>query len=120
MTVQETLLSIFPIGQLRGLDLAGFGGFAINGLAAGTVPQNCEVLLTGEEVLPLSPMDRRTFYLVKANDILFYFRICTAMAGSGYAEYAAGLGIADGPEAQTLLIARARNYIESCCAQAAA
>jgi hypothetical protein len=69
----------------------------------------------GEELLTLSPTDRRTLYLARAGNLLFFFRICTAMPGAGYAEYAAGLGIADGPGAAAGLVARARGYILECC-----
>lgn len=112
MDVQATLATIFPSGTVS---MAGNSGFEVNDLLAGTTPQNCEVLLTGEEQLSLSPMDRRTYYLARAEDRLFFFRICTAMKGSGYAEFAAGLGYAElGPLAEALT-ERAQRIIDDCC-----
>jgi hypothetical protein len=112
MTAQETLSSIFPDGTVTDFDPTFPWGYDVIGLPKGTVPQNCEVLASGEGKLFMSPVERRVHYLVKANGIMFYFRICTAMVGSGYDEFVAGLGCAEPEDDTKRLETRARQAID--------
>lgn len=115
MNAQDALTALFPGGNLSHISPDHGGMFEVNGLSEGTVPQNCEILLTGEGSLSLPRCDRRTHYLVRADGVLFFFRICTAMKGSGYAEYVAGLGFAETSQASADLVERARRIISACC-----
>ena len=78
---------LFPTGEVRGIE--------VNNLNKNTVPLNCQILCEFSE--PHSRGDRRDYYLVKVNgtDLLAYFRVCTAMKGSGYDEYAVIYGVVD-------------------------
>ena len=79
-TLQNIAAKLFPEGTVNGR-----GGVEINGLPAGSQPQNCEVLLRGAK--ENSRGERREFYLVQCDAVMLYLRICTAMEGSGYDEF---------------------------------
>lgn len=117
MNKQEILSSIFPSGDTPHVAQDFGGGYEVTGLPKGTVPQNCEVLASSQEKRFLSPGERRAHYLVRAGGATLYFRICTAMPGSGYDEFVAGLGFATDEEEVKQLESRARQAIEYLCQQ---
>ena len=84
------LQKMFPEGVIKYQD-ASNGSFEVNGLKAGTVPQTGELIVSGEEKLRTQPKDRRTHFVILLDErTIARFRVCTAMAGSGYDEYATG------------------------------
>ena len=91
-------LQLFPQGIAHG---RGEKNIEVNGLSAGTVPVNCEILTRGQHK---RSNDRREFFLVRTSEALAYLRVCTAMPNSGYAEFAVIYEIAQigSAEAQTL------------------
>lgn len=104
------LKKIFPNPNAS---FAGRDGQEVNGLAKGTVPENCEILSSGMSSSHLP--GRQEHYLVRVDDALAYLRICDAMPDSGYAEYAVVYGIAFTEEDKLNLTERAARFIESCC-----
>lgn len=105
MNLQETLQRMFPLGQVY----ANRRSFEVNGLPKNTVPQYGDILASGME--PDSRGDRREHYLVRTDGMLMFFRICTAMESSGYAEFVAGREVAVLEEDQVRLEAYARGWI---------
>ena len=108
--LQELINRVFPEGDVA---LRRSSGFEVNGLPKGTQPQGCEILARGLE--PDSRGDRREHYLVRVDAVMLFFRICTAMEGSGYDEFVAGRGIAVTYEEQVELRNYAEGWIESMC-----
>ena len=103
---------LFPQG------ITGFCGarsIEVNGLNAGTVPANCEILIQGQHK---RSNDHREYFLVRTLEALVYLRVCTAMPDSGYAEFAVIHEIAQigSAEAKTLE-ERARESITVLCGQ---
>lgn len=108
----ELLRSIFPQGVVNYVH-DSTGWFEVNGLSEGTVPQNCEILDRGQE---RSAKDRREHFLVKTENFILFFRICTAMKGSSYDEFAVGrdAAIVTGLQAEEC-ISHGKRVIESLC-----
>lgn len=105
-------LQIFPQGITHG---RGEKNIEVNGLSAGTVPVNCEILARGQHK---RTHDRREFFLVRTSEALAYLRVCTAMPNSGYAEFAviheiAQIGSAEAKELEEY----ARESIAVLCGQ---
>jgi hypothetical protein len=115
MTLTDVLAQVFPTGTVS--YVTPTGGFEINGLAAGTVPQVDAVLASGSDP-HRRPDERREHYLVRAHGWVLFFRICSADASSGYAEFATGrqsasaLEDSDGP-AVDRLIDQAHAFIQN-------
>lgn len=109
MNKQSILKKIFPAATA----VIDERGTEVNGLAKDTVPQNCDVLASGLAAAPT--LGRQEHYLVSIDGALVYTRICSAMAGSGYAEYAVIHGVAVSDDDKQTLANRARNFISSCC-----
>ena len=109
MDLQNLLQKVFPAGQCGGRSY----GFEVNGLPKNTQPQNCDILVQGQE--PDSRGDRREHFLVRVDGVLLFFRICTAMEGSGYDEFVAGHKPAILAEDQQELERYARDWIASMC-----
>ena len=110
MELVAILNRLLPGGTANSRDASNF---EVNGLEKDTQPQNCEVLCRGME--PDSRGDRREHFLVQIDGVMLFFRICTAMENSGYAEFAVGRGIAILAEEQTKLEAYARDWIAVIC-----
>jgi hypothetical protein len=81
MKASEILKTIFS-SQLDHCTF-GRGGDELNGLRSNSVPENCHVIdkFTGRQ-------RDRTFYLLTVGDTICLIRICVAMHGSGYEEFA--------------------------------
>lgn len=110
MTTQDSLLRIFPQPTAT---LNGRGGSEVNGLPLNTVPQNCEIVLSG---LCNSPITKRQeHYLVRIDNLMVFLRVCSAYEGSGYDEYAVIRDVADTPEKQAELLNYARRSIQAIC-----
>ncbi len=62
-------------------------GTEVNGLSGKTVPQGVEILASWNDK-HVRDNERRELYLVSDNEYMALLRICTAMEGSGYDEYA--------------------------------
>lgn len=60
-------------------------GSEVNGLPKGTRPTNCDVLLSGDKA---DRNGRREFFLVDIDHVFVWLRVCTAMPGCGYDEFA--------------------------------
>ena len=82
--VEAFTKELFPQGTPRCQGLS----FEANGLGAGTVPQNCEIILRGQAT---RSKKRREFFLVRTDAAIAFLRVCAADAASGYAEFVAGL-----------------------------
>jgi hypothetical protein len=106
----DILKKIFPIPTAT---FSGRGTDEVNGLPENTVPLNCEILASG--VARTHGLGRQEHYLVRVDDALVYTRVCAAMAGSGYAEYAVVHGVAFTEADKEQLTARANRFIEGNC-----
>jgi hypothetical protein len=104
MNILPILATMFPGATLRGSVVV-----EVNGLGKGTEPANCEVVGQGSQAH--FGGDRRQFYLVRCEGVLFFLRICTAMEGSGYDEYAVIHRAAVTPQEQQDLETYARDYL---------
>lgn len=88
--MKETLLSkIFPNGKSDGR-----GGREVNGLTANTQPANCVIVKQAPSRFPYGT-DRREWYLVEVDGYHVLFRICSAMKGSSYDEFAVAHAFAE-------------------------
>jgi hypothetical protein len=108
MNLPDIISKMFPAGTVNGR-----GCSEVNCLPKGTEPRNCEVLLRGME--KNSRGDRREFYLVRSQGVLFYLRICTAMPGSGYDEFVVihASAICEAEQAKVEAYARSRmDYLQ--------
>jgi hypothetical protein len=115
-TIQDTVQSLFPDGTVVYCKPDHGGAFEINGLSKGSIPQNCEVLASGQEKR-VAHNGRREHFLVKAGDAVFFFRICSAAPGSGFDESVAGRGYAHASDAGApeRLEAYARDAMQALC-----
>lgn len=91
----------------------GRGGEEVNGLGKNTAPLNCEILASGRA--RTHGLGRQEHYLVRVDDALVYTRVCDAMAGSGYDEYAVVHGVAFTEDDKRQLSERANRFIENLC-----
>jgi hypothetical protein len=116
MTAQEQTPRIgpllFPLPTVKAFDDG-----EIVGLPKDTAPQNCEILLSG--VNNSRHLGRQTHYLVRFESSLILLRVCTAMEGSGYDEYAVIRSIASTDIEKELLEVKAHDSIEVICGQVA-
>ena len=88
-------------------------GDEVNGLEKNTVPQNCDIVASG--LATSHQLGRQEHYLARVDGALVYTRVCAAMEGSGYDEYAVVHGIAFTEADQLQLSQRASRFIDSCC-----
>jgi hypothetical protein len=77
--LREVIPIIFPGSSLE------VGRSEVNGLSKGTAPQNCKILMQGQEKFNCS---RREFYLIEVENLLIFLRVCEAYPESGYDEFA--------------------------------
>jgi len=112
MTIQDTLLRIFPQPTAT---VNGRGGSEVNGLPRNTVPQNCDIVLSGLHTSRIT--NRQEHYLVRIDNQLIFLRVCSAYPDSGYDEYAVIRDVADTPEKQAELLDYARRSIKAICGQ---
>ena len=91
MNLQETITRIFPTGFVKEYNPDKGISFEVHGLPRNSVPQNCEVLASGQFQFSLR-QQRSESYLVKTEDFVLFFRIVPAPPDSGYAELALGSG----------------------------
>ncbi len=110
METQEILRRLFPSPNAC---FNGRSGREVNGLDKDTVPQNCEIRARGLALTQL--LGRQEHFLVRIDDALVYTRVCSAMPGCGYAEFAVIYGIALLDEDKQKLTERATRFIEHCC-----
>lgn len=110
MDKQGILKQIFPSPKAT---IDGRGGDEVNNLDKNTVPQNCEIIASG--LARTHTLGRQEHYLVRVDDALVYTRVCAAMDGSGYDEYAVIFGVAFTEADKQQLTARANRFIESNC-----
>lgn len=90
MNLQIALKSIFPEGDV--LFRAGCP-FEVVGLKAGSLPKNCDILAQFLEKTP--PRYRREHFLVRADEVTLYFRICSGSPAYGSEEFVVGVGHAN-------------------------
>lgn len=109
MQTQEILKKLFPSPNAT----FNVRGTEVNGLVKNTAPQNCEILASG--LADTHTLGRQEHYLVRVDDTLVYTRVCAAMEGSGYDEYAVIFGIAVADTEKLQLTERAHRFINSCC-----
>lgn len=114
MLTRSLLQQIFPEGAIQYIHPTA-GWFEVNGLFKETQPNECAILARGQDK-HARPGERREHFLVNADGVLLFFRICTAQLGSDYAEFAVGraAALATGLEGEALE-AHARDTIETLC-----
>lgn len=113
MDIGSTLAHIFPSGVVSGCRPDKGGSFEILKLPKGTLPQNCEVLASGQSRLGRG-RERRENYLVKTEDFVIFFRVCPAWPASDANDLVLGLGYAPvGAVQSQALQAFARKSIEA-------
>lgn len=107
MSIRQFVQDMFPKGTIS--YCTGLGHFEVNGLEENTLPEGVTILNQGREKVRSND---RTFYLVENEQYIAYLRVCKAMPGSEYAEFAVGHGIAlkDSKDADVLR-ERAIDYI---------
>lgn len=111
MDTKTFLKTLFP-----SLTDFGRGGEEANGLAKDTYPQNCETLATGQCMFASRRGERREWFLVRTSDgTMGMLRVCQAMPGCGYDEFAVLHRIARGAEECEELERYARDYIATVC-----
>jgi hypothetical protein len=107
---QDIFRKLFPSPKAT---FNGRGGDEINGLDKNTVPNNCTILARG--LAKTHGLGRQEHFLVEVDDTLVYTRVCAAMKGSAYDEFAVVLGLAVLDEDKQQLTERATRFIELCC-----
>lgn len=91
MNVQATVSHMFPGGVVTQSIPDNCSFFEVHGLPENSVPQNCDVLASGQfQFSPTQPS--RGSYLVKAEDLVFFIRIYATQSGDGHAEVALRYG----------------------------
>lgn len=108
MSIQQFVQDMFPRGAIS--YCTKFGHFEVNDLEENTIPEGVKILNQGGGEKAGS--SDRIFYLVENEQYVAYLRVCKAMPGSEYAEFAVGHGIAlkDSKDAK-ILRERAIDYI---------
>lgn len=76
----ELIQKMFPNGTVNGR-----GGTEVNGLTKGTRPVG---IILKEGQCQFTKKERREFFAVELDGHVAYLRVCKAMAGSGYDEFA--------------------------------
>lgn len=94
------------------------GAFSVIGLVKGTQPTGCEILLRSSAPAPRDY--RREYFLVRAEEAMLFFRICTSSQWAGNEEFVVGEGVSIGAEDQQRLEAFARERVAAHCTPAAA
>ena len=107
MDNRTLLTQIFPRMTHFGCD-----DTEVNGLSKDTYPENCEILMSGQERRVHS---RREWFLVKVDGVFLFLRICTAAPGCGYDEFAVLHEVAVTEDAQQRLQAYAAEKIKLIC-----
>lgn len=110
MNKKELLQRIFPQASAT---VHGRDASEVNGLPKDTVPQNCDILVRAMN--RWDAQRKQEHYLVRIDGVMLYLRVCTAMAGSGYDEYAAILRVCGPEDNQAEFESRVRSSIESIC-----
>jgi hypothetical protein len=77
--INKTISVLFPYDKISVIPRNRSQDLEVNGLPQGVVPQNCEVMLKGEET---HGSMLRTHYLVKADNRIVYLVICTPDYGN--------------------------------------
>jgi|ERR1035437_285563 hypothetical protein len=89
MDIYNTLARIFPTGVVSHGNPDQGGFFKVLSLPQGTIPENCTMLACGQTTRTVALQHRGSF-LVKTDDFVLFFHICTAQPDSGYAEFVMG------------------------------
>lgn len=112
MNLESKLRKLFP-QQTASFD--GRGGSEVNGLPKNTIPENCEILLSGLKNSKI--LNRQEHYLVQVDETMIYLRVCSAYEGSGYDEFAVIRDSAETSEEKEALLDYARRSIEAICGE---
>ena len=110
MDLTPLLVKLFPQTSAT---FSGRSGFEVNGLPSGSVPQSCDIIAHAQAPGALS--SRRAYYLVRVDGALVFLRICSAMPGSGYDEFAVIRSVELSAQAQPEYEARCVADIASLC-----
>jgi hypothetical protein len=76
--INRTISSLFPYSNVSVVLRNRSADVEVNGLPQGSIPQNCEVLLSGSET---HGRMLRQHFLVKVGDRVVYLTICTPEYG---------------------------------------
>jgi hypothetical protein len=93
MNIHDTLMHIFPSGNIRPNAPDRDGFFEVEGLRRGVAPENCERLASGRSKVRFGQQLRES-YLVRTADFLLFFRTCPEHASRVPAEFVVSCGVA--------------------------
>ena len=93
MNIHDTLMHVFPCGNIRPNVPERDGFFEVHGLRSGTVPQNCERLASGSSKARLGQAQRDSF-LVRTADFVLFFRACPEQTSRLPARFVVSCGFA--------------------------
>ncbi len=93
MNIHDTLVHVFPCGNIGPSVPERDGFFEVQGLRSGSVPENCERLASGSSKARLGQAPRDSF-LVRTADFLLFFRTCPEQSGRLPARFAVSCGFA--------------------------
>jgi hypothetical protein len=91
MNVQATVSHMFPCGVVTQSIPDNHSFFKVHGLPENSVPQNCDVLASGQFQFSTTQPSRGS-YLVRAKDLVFFIRVYSTRSGGGHAEVALRYG----------------------------
>jgi hypothetical protein len=91
MNVQATVSLMFPSGVVTQSIPDNCSFFEVHGLEEDSVPQNCDVLASGQFQFSTTQRSRGS-YLVKSDDLVFFIRVYSTQSGGGHAEVALRYG----------------------------
>ena len=93
MNVHDTLMHVFPSGNIRANVPERDGFFEVQGLRRGIAPQNCERLASGTSKVRSGQAPCES-YLVRTPDFLLFFRTCPERSSKVKAEFLMSCGCA--------------------------
>ena len=76
--IKNVILNLFPIDTISVVPRRNSSDLEVNGLPKGFVPQNCEILASGEEIHGSS---LRTHYLVSVAGSIVFMTVCAPEFG---------------------------------------
>lgn len=93
MNIHDTLMHVFPSGNIQPNVPERDGFFELRGLKRGIAPQNCERLASGSSKVRLGQLLRES-YLVRTADFLLFFRTCPEHSNTEQAGFLVSCGCA--------------------------
>jgi hypothetical protein len=93
MNIHDTLMHVFPSGNIGPGVPEHDGFFEVQGLRTAVAPENCERLASGRSKLRVGQATRES-YLVRTPDFLLFFRACPVHAHQTSAGFAMSCGFA--------------------------